>query len=293
MAWLQVKVATSAEHTQAVEDALTAAGAASVTLEGADESRVFEPAPGETPLWGATRVIGLFDDGAGRDAILDALAGVGEDAAADPEFEELPDREWSRVWMEDWHPLQFGPHLWVAPTDAEVDDPDGIILRLDPGLAFGTGTHATTALCLEWLSTRELGGANVLDYGCGSGILAIAALRLGAARAHAIDIDPQAVEATAANADLNGVGERLSTAVTDEPGDGPYDLVLANVLAGPLIEVSAGLAGCEQGGGRIVLAGILADQAESVLAAYEDHYAVEISAEREGWSLVTGVRRGS
>ncbi|MEF8834003.1 MAG: 50S ribosomal protein L11 methyltransferase [Halofilum sp. (in: g-proteobacteria)] len=292
MPWLQVKVATNPEYTQAVEDALTAAGAASVTLEGADESLVLEPAPGETPLWGTTRVIGLFDDSIGRGAVLDALAGLGEEAAAEPVFEQLPDREWSRVWLEDWAPLRFGRHLWVAPHEATVDDPAATVIRLDPGVAFGTGTHATTALCLEWLTERELGGARVLDFGCGSGVLAIAALRLGAARAHGIDIDPQAVEASATNADDNGVGERLTSAVGDAPEGGPYDVILANVLAGPLIEVAPALAACHNPGGHIALAGILSDQTQSVIEAYQQAgYEVTVSAEREGWSLVTGYRR--
>lgn len=291
MPWLQVKVATTAEHTDAVEDALLTAGAASVTLEGADDSLLFEPAPGETPLWGTTRVVGLFEEDVSRDAILDALAGLGDEAAAESEFETLPDREWSRVWLEDWSPLRFGDHLWVAPDGSEVDDPEATVIRLDPGLAFGTGTHATTALCLEWLTGQTLADAQVLDYGCGSGILAIAALRLGAAQAHGIDIDPQAVEASTANADHNGVGARLTTAVGDTADGGPYDFVLANVLAAPLIEAAPALAACQTGGGRIALAGILADQAESVLAAYRPHYAVEATSEREGWTLVTGVRR--
>jgi ribosomal protein L11 methyltransferase len=292
MPWLQVKVSTNPEHTQAVEDALTAAGAASVTLEGADESLVLEPAPGETPLWGTTRVIGLFDGDTSRGAVLDALAGLGEEAAAEPVFEELPDQEWSRVWLQDWAPLRFGRHLWVAPHEATVDDPAATVIRLDPGLAFGTGTHATTALCLEWLTEQELAGTQVLDFGCGSGVLAIAALRLGAARAHGIDIDPQAVEASATNADDNGVGERLTGAVGDTPEGGPYDVILANVLAGPLIEVAPTLAACHRAGGRIALAGILSDQTQSVIEAYQHAgYEVTVSAEREGWSLVTGRRR--
>lgn len=291
MPWLQVKVATTPEHTQAVEDALTAAGAASVTLEGADESLVLEPTPGETPLWGTTRVIGLFDSNTGRGAVLDALAGLGEEAAAEPVFEELPDREWSRVWLQDWAPMRFGRHLWVAPHESTVDDPAATVIRLDPGVAFGTGTHATTALCLEWLTEQDLTGARVLDFGSGSGVLAIAALRLGAAQAHAIDIDPQAVEASAANAADNGVGERLTSAVGDVPEGGPYDIVLANVLAGPLIEVAPALAACHNADGRIALAGILSDQTYSVIEAYQQAgYEVTVGAEREGWSLVTGRR---
>ncbi|MEX0606686.1 MAG: 50S ribosomal protein L11 methyltransferase, partial [Halofilum sp. (in: g-proteobacteria)] len=212
MPWLQVKLATSADSAPAIEEALTEAGAVSVTLEGADDSRIFEPAPGEVPLWDATRVVGLFEDDHAHESILAALAGLDDEIGAEPEFEQVPDREWTRAWMDDWAPLRFGDHLWVAPEDATVDDPDGTVLRLDPGLAFGTGTHATTALCLEWLAAHDLTGLRVLDYGCGSGILAVAALRLGAAHAHAVDIDPQALEATMANAEKNGVAARVETA---------------------------------------------------------------------------------
>lgn len=291
MPWLQVKIATSADHAPAIEEALTEAGAVSVTLEGADESPIFEPAPGETPLWDATRVVGLFEDEHAHEAVLGALAGLDDETAAEPEFEQVPDREWSRAWMDDWAPLRFGDHLWVAPEDASVDDPEGVVLRLDPGLAFGTGTHATTALCLEWLAGQDVRGVRVLDYGCGSGILAVAALRLGAAHAHAVDIDPQALEASVANSEKNGVVERLATADEETLID-DADVVLANVLAGPLIEASQRLAACQPPGGRIVLTGILSDQTESVIAAYRNNYAVDIAAERDGWSLITGRRRG-
>jgi ribosomal protein L11 methyltransferase len=291
MTWLQVKVDTAPERAGAVEEALTEAGALSVTLEDAGDMPLLEPAPGEMPLWHATRVIALFSDTIDRDGITDSLALSADGGELNPVFETLPDREWSRVWMDDWQPLRFGRRLWVAPLEAELDEPGAVVLRLDPGLAFGTGTHATTALCLEWLDGLDLSGTTVLDYGCGSGILAIAALKLGAARAHGVDIDPQALEATASNADTNGVGDRIATSQPDDPMEGPFDIVVANILAGPLMQSAAAIADKQEPGGRIALAGVLAEQAEDVIAAYERWYHLEIGGEREEWVRIEGSRR--
>lgn len=291
MTWLQVKVDTAPERAGAVEEALTEAGALSVTLEDAGDMPLLEPAPGEMPLWQATRVIALFGDTIDRETVTDSLALTADGGELTPMFETLPDREWSRVWMDDWQPLQFGRRLWVAPLEAELDEPGAVILRLDPGLAFGTGTHATTALCLEWLDGLALSGATVLDYGCGSGILAIGALKLGAARAHGIDIDPQALEATASNADTNGVADRITTAQPDDPVGGPYDIVVANILAGPLMQSADTIARTQESGGRIALAGVLAEQAEDVIAAYEPWYHLEVGGERDEWVRIEGRRR--
>lgn len=291
MTWLQVKVDASPDRAGLVEEALTGAGALAVTLEDAGDMPLLEPAPGAMPLWHATRVVALFDATADRDAVSDALAHADDGEALTPVFETLADREWSRAWMDDWQPMRFGRHLWVAPLEAHLEEPGAVILRLDPGLAFGTGTHATTALCLEWLDGQPPGGAKVLDFGCGSGILAIAALRLGAARAHGVDIDPQALEATRANAETNGVGERITTAEADTPLPGPFDLVLANILAGPLVQSAATLAHQQRPGARLVLAGVLAEQAGDVIAAYEPWYELRIGAEREEWVRIEGTRR--
>lgn len=290
MTWLQVKVDTAPDRAGAVEEALTEAGALSVTLEDAGDMPLLEPAPGEMPLWHATRVIALFSDTVDRDIVTDSLALTADGGELTPVFETLPDREWSRVWMDDWEPLRFGRRLWVAPLEAELSEPGAVVLRLDPGLAFGTGTHATTALCLEWLDAMELSGATVLDYGCGSGILAIAALKLGAARAHGVDIDPQALEATASNADTNGVADRITTSQPDDPMGGPYDIVVANILAGPLMQSADAIAGVQEAGGRIALAGVLAEQAEDVIAAYERWYHLEVGGEHEEWVRIEGTR---
>lgn len=291
MTWLQVKVDTAPDRAGVVEEALTEAGALSVTLEDAGDMPLLEPPPGEMPLWHATRVIALFSNTIDRDNVTDTLASTADDGELTPVFETLPDREWSRVWMDDWQPLRFGHRLWVAPLEAELDEPGAVVLRLDPGVAFGTGTHATTALCLEWLDGQSMTDATVLDYGCGSGILAIAALRLGAGRAHGVDIDPQALEATRSNADTNGVGQRITTSEPDAPLNGPFDIVVANILAGPLIQSASTLARLQEPGGRIALAGVLAEQADDVIAAYDRWYRLRIGGEREEWVRIEGTRR--
>jgi len=291
MPWLQVTVSTDPGHLTAVEEALTGAGAVSVTLEDAGDAPILEPDPGDMPLWSTTRVVALFDSDTAREAVRAALAGVDDEAAAEASFEAVPDREWTRAWMDDWHPMQFGRRLWVAPLEARVDAPDAVVVRLDPGLAFGTGTHATTALCLEWLDGLDPAGRTVLDFGCGSGILAVAALRLGARRALGVDIDPQALEATYANAVTNGVEDRIATAGPDLLPDGTFEVVVANILAGPLKQFAATLARHQETGGRLALAGVLAEQAEDMIAAYEPWYTLAHGTERDGWVRIDGMRR--
>jgi len=290
MPWLQVKVESDPERASAVEEALTAAGALSVTLEDAGDVPILEPDPSDMPLWGATRVVALFDEGVERDTVAAALARLDDAQAQAPVFEQLPEREWSRAWMDDWEPLRFGQHLWVAPLEAIVNDPVATVVRLDPGLAFGTGTHATTALCLRWLEAAPLAGRRMLDFGCGSGILAIAALLLGAEHAHGIDIDPQALEASRSNADTNGVSDRLSLREGDEPEGGPFELVVANILAGPLIQAAPALARQQVAGGAIAIAGVLREQADDVIAAFSAHYTLAETADQDGWVLLAGTR---
>lgn len=243
-------------------------GAHSVTFSDAGDRPVLEPAPGETPLWSDTRISGLF----GADADLDALAGdlrESLEVATLPEHhvETLADRDWEREWLRDFGPMQFGERLWICPGESSAGD-GAIVVRLDPGLAFGTGTHATTAMCLEWLDSTDLRGRQLLDYGCGSGILAIAALKLGCARAHAMDIDVQAVTATCRNAEQNGVLGRLVIARSAEEIDREFDIVVANILAGPLVRLAASICGFVRTDGLLVLSGILSDQVGAVIDAY-------------------------
>lgn len=279
---------------EAVEAALFASGALSVSLLDAADDPVLEPAPGETPLWPRTTVVGLFASDAdplGLELRVRASLPGGEHLRV--RAERLAEREWVRAWLEHWQPLRFGRRLWVTPAEKRpaITDPAAEVLVLDPGLAFGTGTHPTTALCLEWLDGLDLTGATVLDYGCGSGILAIAALRLGAARAWAVDIDPQALLATRENACANGVAERLTVMAPETLPAPEVDVVLANILAGPLVALAPRLIAALKPGGRLALAGLLSRQAGEVRAAYAGAIAFDAPASREDWVRLTGRKR--
>ena len=272
-----------------VEDVLTLLGASSVTLEDAADDPVLEPAPGETPLWPTIRVRALFAESADRGAIAAGLIGSLV-LATRLHFEVLSDRTWEREWLRDFRPMRFGRRLWVCPDGEAAGDPHGICVALDPGLAFGTGTHATTALCLEWLDGCDLAGRRVIDYGCGSGILAIAALKLGAARAVAFDIDPQALLAARENAERNGVADRLQVSATAPEDRASCEVLVANILAQPLVELADRFAGLVQAGGRLALSGLLTDQAEPVAAAYRPWFMIGKTAARDGWALLSGSR---
>jgi ribosomal protein L11 methyltransferase len=289
MPFLQLTVELGATDPTAVEDALFALGASSVTLEDAADDPVLEPGPGETPLWPTIRVRALFDPGIDRGALLASLAPVLSPTLA-PRFEELADRPWEREWLRDFRPMRFGRRLWVCPDGQPAGDPHAIRVELDPGLAFGTGTHATTALCLEWLDGRELRDRRMIDYGCGSGILAIAALKLGAAHALAFDPDPQARLATRQNAARNHVADRLEVVSATPQHPASCDLLVANILAGTLADLAGRFASLLRLGGAIALSGILVEQADSVTAAYRPWFMIDVTATRDGWALLGGHR---
>jgi ribosomal protein L11 methyltransferase len=204
--------------------------------------------------------------------------------------ESLAERQWEREWLKDFRPMKFGNRLWVCPGEFSVVDANAVVVALDPGLAFGTGTHPTTALCLQWLDAVSLHGKAVLDYGCGSGILAIASLLLGAESAVAIDIDPQAIVATEQNALRNRVDDRLVTVNVGEEGDRQFDILVANILAAPLIENAAAICSKLRLGGELALSGILHSQADEVLKAYAGRIAFEPIRQLEDWILLTGRR---
>ncbi|WP_043532303.1 50S ribosomal protein L11 methyltransferase [Litchfieldella xinjiangensis] len=301
MPWLQLKAHIAPEQADRLEELLLAEGASAITLEDAHDDPVFEPERGTTPLWQDTVLTGLYDDLEGIEAMLDRVRQawameVGDEPCPEIEFELLADRDWEREWMEGFQPLRMGQRLWIVPSWHEAPDPEAVNLLLDPGLAFGTGTHPTTALCLEWLdglaSAGMLEGQKVLDVGCGSGILAIAALKLGAGHAVGTDIDPQALLASRDNAERNGIDDaRFSLAYPEEHASRPFPVVIANILAGPLVELSAMIAGQVAPGGRIALSGILAPQADEVLEAYRAQgLRMEEPSEREGWVRLTGHR---
>jgi ribosomal protein L11 methyltransferase len=273
------------------EAACTRVGAVAVLLADAGDEPLLEPAPGETPVWTAVRLRALLAQSADPELAATTLAVVLGLPPAAIGIERLEDRAWEREWLKDFRPMRFGRRLWVAPAGQRPDGPSPVVVELDPGLAFGTGTHATTALCLEWLDGNIRGGERVLDYGCGSGILAIAALKLGAASAVACDIDPQALTATRDNATRNGLGADIEIAPEPAAVSGRFEIVLANILAGPLIELAARLGALTVPGGAIVLSGLLARQAGEVAGAYRPWFDIAPAAERDGWALLAGRRR--
>ncbi|TCO81634.1 [LSU ribosomal protein L11P]-lysine N-methyltransferase [Plasticicumulans lactativorans] len=292
-AWLELTLEAREHRSEVLEDALLEAGACAVTLSDAADEPILEPAPGATPLWSRTRVTGLFDAQTDIEQVkhlLCALLGCAQ--LPEAQLHAVEERDWVRAWMDHFHPMRFGERLWVVPSCRQPPDPDAVNLLLDPGLAFGTGTHPTTALCLEWLDAAELAGRRVIDYGCGSGILAIAALKLGAHTATAIDIDPQALIATRENAAVNQVDHRLRVGKPEALGDVQVDVVLANILAGPLMLLAPRLAALTRPGGHVVLAGLLERHADEVEAAYAPWFELQPRREREGWTRLHGIRRG-
>lgn len=298
MPWLQITLATDREHATLLEAALENSGALAVTLGDAGDEPQLEPPPGATPLWGQVLVTALFEpDEASRQDVEALVASLAGHLAAPPRYERIEDQAWEHTWRDDFAPTRFGERLWVCPRGERppAEQPDQVIVALDPGLAFGTGHHATTALCLKWLDGAALTGTRLIDYGCGSGILAIAALKLGAAQALAVDHDPQALEATQANASENGVAGRLRCLAADEmPPDLPAeraDYLVANILAGPLIELAPRLAALVRPGGALALSGLLLDQVGSVNAAYAPWFDLEPPEIREDWVLLAGRRR--
>ncbi|WJY14786.1 50S ribosomal protein L11 methyltransferase [Pectobacteriaceae bacterium CE90] len=293
MPWIQLKINTSGAHAEQLGDALVESGAVSVTFQDTHDTPVFEPLPGETRLWGDTDVTGLYDAETDMSEVItileqEPLLGTG----FQHKIEQLEDKDWEREWMDNFHPMQFGKRLWICPSWREIPDPTAVNVMLDPGLAFGTGTHPTTSLCLQWLDGLDLQGKTVIDFGCGSGILAIAALKLGAARAIGIDIDPQAIQASRDNAQRNGVSERLELYLPqNQPTDLSADVVVANILAGPLRELAPLISELPKTGGYLGLSGILATQAVNVAAAYQDKFQLDPVVEKEEWCRITGVKK--
>ncbi len=288
MPWLQLKLNTQPEHAEAIAELLSEAGAAAVTLQDAEDQPLYEPAPGSTPLWEHTEIIGLFSADTDMDALKIRLQQQTEKPLNNWQTQPLEEKDWARAWMDDFHPMQFGEKLWICPGWHTPPDPDAVNILLDPGLAFGTGTHPTTALCLEWLDSHPPAELNVIDYGCGSGILAIAAAKLGAKQVLAIDNDPQALQATNDNADKNQLKEKISTLLPKEHYHSSCDLLLANILANPLVNLAKQFSKLVAPGGSIVLSGILPEQATSVTKAYSPWFTITGLQERDGWVRLEG-----
>ena len=289
MPYLSLRVDLEGRDPAAAEDACFAAGALSVTLTDAVDDAILEPAPGELRLWPRTVLQVMFDpDVAGVDVVLTLAGALGVPAEA-IRVERIEDRVWEREWLKDFHAMQFGQRLWIVPRHEPLPaDPQAVCVRLDPGLAFGTGTHPSTALCLQWLDQGLKPGARVIDYGCGSGVLAIAAALLGAGQVDCYDIDPQAMIATADNAADNGVSAQLR--LHDSPATLPQgcDLLLANIISGVLCELQPSFKPLLAPGGWLVLAGLLDEQVESVVAAYAPWIHLQPCGQREGWTALCG-----
>jgi ribosomal protein L11 methyltransferase len=297
-------------NSETVEAALLEIGASSITFVDRGDEPVLEPKPGEIRLWSDTLVRALFqepsdtaDTNAAASNNLDRLAAaLGPQITQAARVRPVEDRDWERVWLADWKSMRFGRRLWVCPTAAALpDDPNAVVVRLDPGLAFGTGTHPTTALCLQILDSLPVAGRTVIDYGCGSGILGIAALKLGAAHVTAVDLDPQALLATRDNAIRNGVSSSIDVQGVDAQGvDGPgidgglqpAYCVMANILAGPLIELAPKLTAACEPGGYLLLSGLLKTQAYAVKAAYTAAFDRVQVVERDDWCCIYA-RRGA
>jgi len=297
MPWLSLVVDSDAKHAEALSEALLELGALSVDLLDADADTPDEQAifgePGEPPpgVWQHNRVSALFDSNSDVGAILlKAIANIGLERLPEHRIETLADNDWVRLTQSQFEPIPISPRLWIVPTWHTPSDPSAINIVLDPGLAFGTGSHPTTRLCLRWLDTNLQGGESVLDYGCGSGILAIAALKLGAARAVGIDVDSQAVIASRDNAIANRV-KNVQFYLPDDAPQSSYDLVVANILTNPLRILAPLLANATRPGGQIVLSGILEEQAQDVMNIYQQWFDLNAPIFEDGWACLSGRKR--
>ena len=291
MSWLQISFDAPSSQAGTFSELLAEAGAQAVTLRDAADKPVLEPRAGSMPLWEITQVVGLFAGDTDAQLILKRLRSELELERMPPhQVQRLEDQPWERLCMDSFQPMHFGRRLWVCPTWSVPPEPESVNVRLDPGLAFGTGTHPSTELCLRWLSEEPLAGLQVLDYGCGSGILAIAALKLGAEHAWAVDTDSQALEATRRNAVENGVEDRLVISTPQELEATTVAVLIANILAGPLVSLAPRFAARVRPEGRIALSGILRAQSSIVLDAYRRWFEMKAPVHKEEWSLLTGYR---
>ena len=296
MAWQELTFEVSPSEVDALSELLIEAGAASVTFKDSADTPIYEPAPDASDLWAHTCVIGLFDAQTNFNGVLASIQQEPQFTTLPPyRITELKEQQWERLWMDEFKPMCFGKRLWICPTETTPPEPDALNIMLDPGLAFGTGTHPTTALCLEWIDQNDLHGKTVIDFGCGSGILAIGAAMSGATSIEAIDIDPQALIATNSNATQNNVAKQISTALPDEVADQlpAVDCLLANILANPIMELADYFSTLVKHNGIIVLSGILSEQADAVISAYEKWFAFQPIAEKEGWVRLVATRKES
>ncbi|WP_237133002.1 50S ribosomal protein L11 methyltransferase [Pseudohongiella sp. O18] len=291
MPWQQIKARVTDTEAPEMEQLFQSLGAVSVSFLDAEDEPVFQLEPDSTPLWQQTMLSALFESDVVIDDVIAAVVAGSRLQENELIIEQIEDQDWERAWMQDFKPIQFGKRLWICPSWCEPPEPDAVNVMLDPGLAFGSGTHPTTALCLAWLDGQDLKGKTVIDYGCGSGILAIAAILLGAERAIAIDNDPQALIATAANRDANGIAaDRLPVYLPGEY-DTPAPIVVANILSGPLVELTPILSHLTLPNGQLVLSGVLSEQTEALLSSYRETFEMQPPVLQDEWVRISGVRR--
>lgn len=291
--WQQLTIRVRSADAEPLEQQLLEAGAVSISYLDAEDQPVFQEEPGSTPMWDNSVLLALFESGQDLHALLNHLKSNPAVANADTlTVEELQDQHWERSWMQDFQPMQFGQRLWICPSWQEPPDADAVNILMDPGLAFGSGSHNTTGLCLRWLDSMDLTGTHVLDYGCGSGILAIAAAKLGAARVDAVDNDPQAILATLDNSQRNQVSlDKLHAWLPDAYPGTTTDILIANILAKPLMELADLFAKLVRPGGHLVLSGLLEEQIPEVSSHYAQAFELEAPACEDGWVRLTGHRK--
>ncbi|MFQ3187877.1 MAG: ribosomal protein L11 methyltransferase [Gammaproteobacteria bacterium] len=295
MAWWQLSVQSSATELEQTENSLLELGAVAITLSDAKDEPLYEPLPGDTPIWQHSIVTGLFTQKQSLEALYDGLIQrLPEHQIHTAKKTVVDDQDWSRVHLQYFKPIQCAEKLWVVPSWHEAPDPSAVNIQLDPGLAFGTGGHATTALCLSWLGQHDIQKKSVIDYGCGSGILAIAAYKLGADELHSVDIDPQALDASRENARRNDIDPTLlNISLPEDFNSEPVDLLIANILSGPLVEFAPKFAELVKPGGQILLSGILETQANDIKQAYLPYFELDPICVKEDWIRVSGTRRPS
>lgn len=292
MPWIQLKINSQAEYAEQIGDMLVANGAQAVNFFDAKNNPIYEPKPGEFIVWPDTQVVGLYDAEYDMQRVISQLAKakvLGKNFIH--KLDQLEDKDWEREWMDNFHPMQFGQRLWICPSWRDVPHPDAVNVMLDPGLAFGTGTHPTTALCLRWLDALALSDATVVDFGCGSGILGIAALKLGAKRVIGIDIDPQALLASQDNATRNDIGEKIELYLPQDQPQLEADVVIANILAAPLRELRQVITDYCKPSGKLVLSGILDTQAEDISQLYSQDFIMDPVVIDGEWARVSGTKK--
>lgn len=292
MAWWQFSLNCQASELEHIEELMQDLGALSLSLSDAGDEPIYEPLPGTTPVWQESVVTATFDASTAAEVLYQQISSALPDhLVSSLRQHSLQEQDWEQAYRRHFHPVQCAPDLWIVPSWSEVPDARATVIRLDPGLAFGTGNHATTALCLAWLAANRPVDQRVIDYGCGSGILAIAALKLGAARVDAVDVDPQALKACSDNIEVNGIdAARIAVSLPESMDTRPADLLMANILAGPLVELAPHFAGLVLSGGFILLSGILKAQLEEIQLAYQPYFRLERAQSREDWVCLSGQR---